>query len=223
MRIVENINRILEELPKEVKLIAVSKTKPQEDIMEAYNGGYRVFGENKPQELLDKYNNLPKDIEWHMIGHLQTNKVKYIAPFVSLIHAVDSFKLLKMIDKEGKKNNRLIDCLLQFHIANEETKFGLSYEEALDILHSEEFNILENIRIVGVMGMATNTDNNNQITKEFACLKDIFERLKKDYFKEEDSFKEISMGMSGDYQLAIEQGSTMVRVGSSIFGYRNYN
>lgn len=223
MGIVENINKILGKLPKEVKLVAVSKTKPQEYIMEAYEGGYRVFGENKPQELVEKYNNLPKDIEWHMIGHLQTNKVKYIAPFISLIHAVDSFKLLKTINKEGKKNDRVIDCLLQFHIADEETKFGLSYDEAVEMLHSEEFKAMENVRIVGVMGMATNTDDNKQVEDEFACLKGIFERLKEDEFKGEESFKEISMGMSGDYQLAIGQGSTMVRVGSSIFGRRNYN
>lgn len=223
MGIIENINKILEKLPKEVKLVAVSKTKPQEDILEAYEGGYRIFGENKPQELLEKYTNLPKDIEWHMIGHLQTNKVKYIAPFVSLIHAVDSIKLLKIINKEAKKNERVIDCLLQFHIAQEETKFGLGYEEAIEMLNSKEFTEMDSVRIVGLMGMATNTDDEKQVADEFACLKSIFAQLKDGFFHGKEYFKEISMGMSGDYNIAIEQGSTMVRVGSSIFGHRNYN
>lgn len=223
MGIIENINKILEKLPKEVTLVAVSKTKPQEYIQEAYEGGYRIFGENRPQELLEKYTNLPKDIEWHMIGHLQTNKVKYIAPFVSLIHAVDSIKLLKIINKEAKKNERVIDCLLQFHIADEDTKFGLGYEEAIDMLNSEEFKEMDSVRIVGVMGMATNTDDEKQVSDEFACLKNIFAQLKDGYFNGKEYFKEISMGMSGDYNIAVEQGSTMVRVGSSIFGRRNYN
>lgn len=223
MSISENIDRILEEVTDGVKLIAVSKTKPIEAIQEAYNGGYRIFGENKPQELKEKYENLPKDIEWHFIGHLQTNKVKYIAPFVSLIHAVDSFKLLAMIDKEAKKNNRVIDCLLQFHIAQEDSKFGYSKDAAIDLLESEDFKSLSNIRIVGVMGMATNTDDNEQVSNEFANLSNIFEYIKNKFFSNETSFKEISMGMSGDYSIAMTQGSTIIRVGSSIFGARNYS
>lgn len=217
-----NIEEILKGIPKGVKLVAVSKTKPKEDIIEAYEGGYRIFGENKPQELLLKYESLPKDIEWHMIGHLQTNKVKYIAPFVALIHAVDSIKLLKEINKEASKNNRSIDCLIQFHIAEEETKFGFSIEEVEQMLESKEYSEMKNIRIVGVMGMATYTENENQVSSEFANLKSIFNQLKDRYFANEDSFKEISMGMSGDYKIAIEQGSTIIRVGSSIFGERNY-
>jgi len=203
-------------------LVAVSKTKPNEDIMEAYEGGYRIFGENKPQELTRKYNELPKDIEWHMIGHLQSNKVKYIASFVSLIHAVDSIKLLKEINKQAQKNNRIIDCLFQFHIADEQTKFGFSLPEAEEVINSETFKGFENIRITGVMGMATFTDNEDQIKKEFQNLKFIFDQLKTKHFQDINEFKEISMGMSGDYRLAIEEGSTMVRVGSTIFGARNY-
>lgn len=222
MSISENIDRILEEVTDGVKLIAVSKTKPIEAIQEAYDGGYRIFGENKPQELKEKYQNLPKDIEWHFIGHLQTNKVKYIAPFVSLIHAVDSFKLLAMIDKEAKKNNRVIDCLLQFHIAQEDSKFGYSKEDVVQLLMSHEYKTLKNIRIVGVMGMATNTDDKEQVSAEFANLSSIFEYIKNKFFSNELTFKEISMGMSGDYSLAMPQGSTIIRVGSSIFGARNY-
>lgn len=223
MGITDKINEILASIPKNVKLVAVSKTKPIEYIKEAYEGGYRIFGENKPQELKTKFEALPKDIEWHFIGHLQTNKVKYIAPFVSLIHAVDSIKLLKMINKEAEKNNRTINCLLQFHIADEDSKFGLSFEEALGMLESDEFKSLKNISIVGVMGMATHTDNQEQISKEFSNLKNIFSNLKDRFFTNSNSFTEISMGMSGDYKLAIEQGSSMIRVGSSIFGARNYN
>ncbi len=222
MGIIENINKILEKLPKGVKLVAVSKTKPKEDILEAYEGGYRIFGENKPQELVSKYTDLPKDIEWHMIGHLQTNKVKYIAPFVSLIHAVDSVKLLNIINKEAEKNDRVIDCLLQFHIASEETKFGLSFEEGIQLLSSEEFKQMKFVRIVGVMGMATNTDNKKLVAEEFAFLRTIFNKLKIAYFSDKAYFAELSMGMSGDYEIAVQQGSTIVRVGSSIFGYRNY-
>jgi len=222
MSISENIDRIIEEITDGVKLIAVSKTKPMEAIQEAYEGGYKIFGENKPQELKEKYENLPKDIEWHFIGHLQTNKVKYIAPFVSLIHAVDSFKLLSMIDKEASKNDRVIDCLLQFHIAQEDSKFGYSKEEAIELLKSEEYKALKNIRIVGVMGMATNTDDDKQVSSEFANLSIIFKYVKDEFFSKEPTFKEVSMGMSGDFPLAIEQGSTIIRVGSSIFGARNY-
>lgn len=190
---------------------------------EAYRLGQRAFGENKVQEMVAKYEMLPKDIEWHFIGHLQTNKVKYIAPFVYLIHGVDSFKLLKSIDKEAGKINRIIPCLLQFHITEEETKFGFSMEEATEMLSSEEFKLIENVRISGVMGMATYTENENQIRKEFSHLKAIFNQLKMAYFSDFPAFKEISMGMSGDYQIAVEEGSTMVRIGSTIFGERFYH
>jgi len=218
--VAEKIKEYLAELPKSVSLVAVSKTKPEELILEAYNVGQRIFGENKIQDLAEKYEHLPKDIKWHMIGHLQTNKVKYIAPFVSLIHAVDSFKLLKTINKEAVKNNRTIDCLFQIHIAKEETKFGLDKEELLDILNSDEYKQLKNIRIVGLMGMATNTSDMEIVKSEFAGLKSLFNELKQSHFLGKDSFKEISMGMSGDYKIAIKQGSTMVRIGSSIFGAR---
>lgn len=222
MSIAENIDRIKSTLPAQVTLVAVSKTKPAEDILEAYQHGQKVFGENKVQEMVGKYEILPKDIEWHFIGHLQTNKIKYMASFVHLIHGVDSFKLLKSIDSEARKAGRIISCLLQFHIAEEETKFGLSKEEAFEMLNSEAFQSLNNVAICGVMGMATFTDNEQQIRKEFATLKSYFETLKKEYFAQNPAFKEISMGMSGDYLLAIEEGSTMVRIGSSIFGERNY-
>ena len=223
MSISDNIKKITATLPKNVTLVAVSKTKPNEDIMEAYEAGQRVFGENKVQDLTKKWEELPKDIQWHFIGHLQTNKIKYIAGFISLLHGVDSLKLLKAVNKEAKKNNRTINCLLQFHIATEETKFGLSLNEANDLLNSEEFALLENIEICGVMGMASYTDNEQQVTNEFKSLKDIFTVLKEKYFSTNNNFSEISMGMSGDYPIAIEQGSTMVRVGSSIFGTRNYH
>jgi pyridoxal phosphate enzyme (YggS family) len=215
-----NLKKIKEKIPNQVKLIAVSKTKSNEAILEAYQAGHRIFGENKVQEMCDKYSSLPKDIEWHLIGHLQSNKVKYIAPFVSLIHAVDSIKLLQEINKEAKKNNRIIDCLLQFHIAEEETKFGLSFDEAVEILQDERFFLMENVRIVGIMGMATFTENTEQIEDEFRNLFNYFQVIKSHHFKFNPDFKEISMGMSGDYLLAIEAGSTMVRIGSSIFGSR---
>ncbi|PKQ68682.1 YggS family pyridoxal phosphate enzyme [Labilibaculum manganireducens] len=220
MSIPQIIDTILAKIPANVKLVAVSKTKPKEDIIEAYEGGYRIFGENKPQELAQKYNDLPKDIEWHFIGHLQTNKVKYIAPFVQLIHAVDSIKLLKEINKQAEKNNRVISCLLQFHIASEETKFGLTIDEAKELLTSEDFKSLKAIQIAGVMGMATYTNNEVRIRNEFGNLKSIFESLKSDFFIDSPEFKEISMGMSGDYMLAISEGSTIIRVGSTIFGSR---
>lgn len=223
MGITENIELIKSKLNENVRLVAVSKTKSSADILEAYNAGQRVFGENKVQELTLKYDELPKDIEWHFIGHLQTNKVKYIAPFVQLIHGVDSLKLLKEIDKEGRKNNRKINCLLQFHIASEETKFGLDMEEAREILSSGEYRSFENVEICGVMGMATFSDDENLIRKEFRQLKSMFDQLKKLYFETQLSFSEISMGMSGDYSIAIEEGSTMIRVGSSIFGERDYH
>lgn len=222
LNIRENIERIAETLPEGVKLIAVSKTKPAEYIEEAYAGGQRAFGENRPQEMAAKYQLLPKDIEWHMIGQLQEKNVKYIAPFVSLIHSVDSLKLLQKIDREAAKHQRIIDCLLEFHIAEEETKSGLSYEDARVILSSEEFVLLKQVRIVGVMGIATYTDNQEQIHKEFRHLREIFGELKKEFFSGQNDFRELSMGMSGDYRIAIEEGSTMVRVGSSIFGEREY-
>lgn len=220
MSVAENLQKIKSELPASVQLVAVSKTKTVPHIMEAYNAGQRVFGENKVQELCAKYEEMPKDIQWHLIGHLQTNKVKYVAPFVTMIHAVDSLKLLKEIDKEAKKNNRIIDCLLQFHIAQEDTKFGLDFDEASDLLKSDEYLAMENVRIVGLMGMASFTDNTEQVENEFRTLYNYFQIIKSHYFKFNPDFKEISMGMSGDYQLAVAEGSTMVRIGSSIFGDR---
>lgn len=219
----ENLNIVRATVPSNVTLIAVSKTKPVANLQEAYDAGQRIFGENKALEMRDKYQELPKDIQWHFIGHLQTNKIKYIAPFVTLIHAIDSLSLLEAVNKEAAKNNRVIDCLLQFHIAQEETKFGLDMEEAKSLLESESFKNLKNINICGVMGMATFTDDVVQVRNEFKNLRNIFEALKENYFKANDSFKEISMGMSDDYPIAIEEGATMVRVGSKIFGARNYN
>jgi PLP dependent protein len=202
------------------KLIAVSKTYPPESILEAYNAGQRLFGENKVQELVQKHEVLPKDIEWHLIGHLQRNKVKYIAPFVHMIHSVDSFKLLEEINKEGLKNNRTINCLLQVYIADEETKFGLSFEEVENILNSEELEKLKNIKIKGFMGMATNTDDHLKIKNEFKSLKNLF-KIYTSFKKENVDIEELSMGMSSDYKMALEEGSTMVRIGSAIFGKRN--
>lgn len=222
MAIQENLFKIKKELPKNVKLVAVSKTKPDADILEAYNAGYKIFGENKVQELVDKYDRLPKDIEWHFIGHLQRNKVKYLAPFVHLIHGVDSLKLLKEINKQATKNDRVIDCLLQFHIASEKAKFGFYKEEVFELLQSPEFQNLKNIRIVGLMGMATYTDDENLIREEFANLKRYFEEIKDKYLSD-NSFSELSIGMSADYKIAIEEGSTMIRLGSSIFGIRFYS
>jgi pyridoxal phosphate enzyme (YggS family) len=222
MKISENIIQILNEIPKNVKLVAVSKTKPNENILEAYNAGQRIFGENKVQDLVKKFEELPNDIQWHFIGHLQTNKVKFIACFVGLIHAVDSLNLLEKINSEAKKNNRIIDILFQIYIAEEESKFGLDYIELIEILNSEVYCNLKNVNVVGLMGMATYTDNIHQIRKEFASLKETFQKVKQTYFLDNDNFKEISMGMSGDYKIAIEEGSTMIRVGSNIFGERNY-
>ncbi|MFH6971456.1 YggS family pyridoxal phosphate-dependent enzyme [Flavobacterium petrolei] len=219
MGIANNLLQIKSTLPEHVTLVAVSKTKPVSDLMEAYEASQRIFGENKIQEMAEKWEQMPKDIQWHMIGHVQTNKVKFMAPFVSLIHGVDSLKLLQEISKQALKNNRIIDCLLQIHIAEEETKFGLDEEELASLLSSSEFHEMKNIRIVGLMGMATFTGNTDQIKKEFLHLKTIFDKTKK--LKTENCQLEIiSMGMSGDYQLAIECGSTMVRIGSSIFGGR---
>ncbi|MEI6487498.1 MAG: YggS family pyridoxal phosphate-dependent enzyme [Bacteroidota bacterium] len=221
MSISENYLAIQSSIPKEVTLVVVSKTHPVEKIMEVYNAGHRIFGENKVQEMEEKHHQMPKDIQWHLIGHLQTNKVKFIAPFVHLIHSVDSLKLLQEINKQALKNNRIINCLLQIYIANEETKFGLSMEEAELLIHSKEFTDLKNICIRGVMGMATNTDNKEQIKNEFHSLTIFFDKN-----KQNSTFnfqlQTISMGMSSDYALAIEQGSTMIRVGSSVFGERHY-
>ncbi|MCB0522724.1 MAG: YggS family pyridoxal phosphate-dependent enzyme [Lewinellaceae bacterium] len=214
------LESILQQLPPQTRLVAVSKTKPLAAILALYQKGQRIFGENRAQELAEKYEALPKDIEWHLIGHLQTNKVRYIAPFVACIHSVDSLKLLLEIDKQAQKNNRSIDCLLQFHIASEETKFGLDRAEAEAILLSAEFSQLRHIRITGVMGMATFTDNTAQVRREFKSLKAIFDHLKATFFANAPYFREISMGMSGDYQIAIAEGSTLVRIGTLLFGER---
>lgn len=222
MSIEQNLYHIKSTLPAHVTLVAVSKTKPISDLMEAYNAGQRIFGENKIQEMAEKHEAMPKDIEWHMIGHVQSNKVKFMASFVRLIHGVDNFKLLEEINKQAKKHNRIIECLLQIKIASEESKFGMTSKEAFEILKSEAFSKLKNILVVGVMGMATFTENENQIKKEFKLLKTTFDALKS---IETFNFKPetISMGMSGDYALAIDCGSNMIRVGSSIFGQRNYS
>jgi hypothetical protein len=222
MSIATNLLSIKNDLPENITLVAVSKTKPVSDLMEAYDAGQRIFGENKIQEMADKWEQMPKDIQWHMIGHVQTNKVKFMAPFVSLVHGVDSFKLLKEINKQALKNDRVIDCLLQMHIAKEETKFGLDEEELSSILDSSVFQEMKNIRIRGLMGMATFTDNQDQVKKEFLYLKSIFDLLlTKDAINHVSTLPILSMGMSGDYKLGIECGSTMIRIGSSIFGSRN--
>ncbi|MEE9363354.1 MAG: YggS family pyridoxal phosphate-dependent enzyme [Cellulophaga sp.] len=219
MSIKENLANILKGLPEEVTLVAVSKTKPKEDILEAYDAGQRIFGENKIQEMTQKWEVLPKDIEWHMIGHVQRNKVKYMAEYVTLIHGVDSLKLLKEINKQAAKHNRIIDCLLQIHIAEEQTKFGFSSEEIDQTITSGNLNKLLNINILGLMGMATFTEDSNQIKREFKTLKSIFYTTRKAI----PNLTTVSMGMSGDYKIAIQEGSTMVRIGSSIFGSRNYH
>jgi len=219
MSIKDNLNSIKSELPEGVILVAVSKTKPNEDILEAYEEGQRVFGENKVQEMVQKWEDLPKDIEWHMIGHVQRNKVKYMAEFVSLIHGVDSSRLLKEINKQAKKYDRVIPCLLQIHIAEEDTKFGLDEKELNELISSDTFKAMENIKIVGLMGMATFTKDENQVRREFTQLKSMFDALKAKL----SDISILSMGMSGDYTIAIEEGSTMVRIGSSIFGARNYS
>ncbi len=220
MSIAENLKEIKSSLPKHVTLIAVTKTHPIEKLMEVYNANHKIFGENKVQEMCDKHEQLPKDIEWHLIGHLQTNKVKYITPFVALIHSADSLKLLQEINKQALKNNRTIKCLLQVFIANEETKFGLSFQEAETLIHSEEFKLLHNIKIVGMMGMASNTDNEIQIRKEFNSLNNFFTK-QKSFNSSNFNLEILSMGMSSDYKIAIEEGSNMIRVGSSIFGTRS--
>ncbi|HLP93809.1 MAG TPA: YggS family pyridoxal phosphate-dependent enzyme [Saprospiraceae bacterium] len=215
------LNQILSTVEHhQARLVAVSKTHPVEKILQVYQQGQRIFAENRPQEMLEKHPALPADIQWHMIGHLQTNKVKYIAPFVAMIHSVDSLKLLQEIDRQAQKNQRVIDCLLQFHIAQEETKFGLDESEAIQLLSSPEFAALQHVRICGVMGMATFSDDQQLVRQEFRQLKGIFDRLKARFFTHNDHFKEISMGMSGDWEMALEEGSTLVRIGSLIFGSR---
>lgn len=221
MNIAKNIQTIQEELNRlAVKLIAVSKTKPQEEILEAYHAGQRAFGENIVQELVEKQAALPKDIEWHLIGHLQSNKVKYIAPFVSLIHSADSLKLLKEINKQALKHQRVIDCLLQVHIAAEDTKFGLDHADLIELLRAEALEELKNIRITGLMGIATNTSNEKVVKDEFYELKTLFDGIKRSFFNDVTYFDTLSMGMSADYKIAVEQGSTMVRLGSTVFGGR---
>ena len=223
MDIKKNISTFQKSLAdREAQLVAVSKTKPPEMILEAYNAGLKTFGENKVQEMVSKYEALPKDIQWHMIGHLQRNKVKYIAPFVNLIHSVDSLRLLQEIDKQAAKHNRVVDCLLQMHIAREDTKFGLNREELLEMLQSDSFRSLTNVRVTGLMGMATNTPDESQVRQEFRMLKSLFEEVKASIQGSNLDMKEVSMGMSGDYEIALQEGSTMVRVGSAIFGPRNY-
>jgi len=221
MSIADNIISLKKETEAiKVNLLAVSKTKPAEDLQQAYDAGQRLFGENTVQELVEKHERLPKDIEWHLIGHLQSNKVKYIAPFISMIQSVDSIKLLQEINKHAAKNNRIIDCLLQIYIADEETKFGLGFDEAIELLRSDEYAELKNIRLRGLMGIATNTDVQKQIKEEYYELKTFYDGIKVSFFRKEDSFDMLSMGMSSDYKIAIEQGSTMVRLGSNIFGSR---
>ena len=219
---IQAYHNINDSLPEGVRLIAVSKTKPEEDIMTLYNEGQRIFGENKAQELKGKYEHLPKDIEWHLIGHLQTNKIKYIVPFVSMIHSIDSYELLKEVNKHAIKHERVLNCLLQFHIAQEDTKFGFLLDECEAMLNDPGFADLKNVKICGVMGMASLTDNQEQIHREFHTLHQYFNLLKDNYFDNNPDFKELSMGMSHDYPIAIEEGSTLIRVGSAIFGARNY-
>jgi pyridoxal phosphate enzyme (YggS family) len=223
MSVAQNLLSFKSKIPSTVTLVAVSKTHSAEKIQEAYDAGQRIFGENKVQELVTKQEQLAKDIEWHLIGHLQTNKVKYIAPFVSLIHSADSLKLLQEINKQAQKNKRIIHCLLQIYIAQEETKFGLSFEEALFLLNSEEFKKLGHIKITGLMGMASNTENKEQVKKEFGSLKNFFDSLASQPLPSNCQLITLSMGMSSDYETAIAQGSTMIRIGSTIFGDRNYH
>ena len=222
MDIQQNLKEVLADIPQQVRLVAVSKFHPKEAIEAAYTAGQRIFGESKVQELEEKYASLPKDIEWRFIGHLQTNKVKYIAPYIAMIHAVDTYKLLAEIDRQAAKAGRTISCLLEIHIAQEESKYGFSLQECRDMLDEGSWKGLKNIRICGLMGMATYTGDTDQIRNEFKTLHDFFLELKQKHFQDTDSFKEISMGMSHDYQLAIEEGSTLVRIGSKIFGERNY-
>lgn len=223
MSIAENLKQVLSELPEGVRLVAVSKFHPNEAIEEAYRAGQRVFGESKVQEMTAKYESLPKDIEWHFIGHLQTNKIKYIVPYVALIHGIDSYKLLAEVNKQAAKADRTVNCLLQLHVAQEETKFGFSFDECREMLTAGEWKELAHIRICGLMGMATNTDNIEQIESEFCSLRNFFREVKSTWFADVETFRELSMGMSHDYREAIRAGSTLVRVGSKIFGERVYN
>ena len=222
MSIRENLKEVLTDLPQGVRLVAVSKFHPVEALEEAYAAGQRIFGENKVQEMSAKQEVLPKDIEWHFIGHLQSNKIKYIAPYVSLIHGIDSYKLLNEVNKAAEQNGRVIDCLLQLHIAQEETKFGFSFEECRKMLMDGEWKSLTHIRICGLMGMASNTENEEQIKREFRSLKSFFDEMAHTYFTDKQEFRELSMGMSHDYRMAVTEGSTLVRVGSKIFGERTY-
>lgn len=221
-QIAKKIQSIKGQIPEQVRLVAVSKTMPISMIQEAYDAGQRIFGENKALEIKEKAENLPSNIHWHFIGHLQSNKVKYIAPYVKLIHSIDSLKLLEEVNKEAKKNDRIISCLLQFHIASEETKYGLNPQEAYELLKSETYQQMKNIKIIGVMGMASNTFNTELVRQEFKYLRTIFQNLQFDFFIGDIFFRELSMGMSGDYQIAVQEGSTLIRIGSSIFGTRNY-
>ena len=221
--IAEEIKKITAELPLGVRLIAVSKFHPAEAVMEAYEVGQRLFGESKVQEVTAKHDVLPQDIEWHFIGHLQTNKVKYIAPFVTMIHSIDSLHLLTEVNRQAVKAGRVIDCLLQMHIAHEETKFGMTFDECREFLQGETWKQLDHVRICGLMGMATFTEDMEQVEREFASLQSFFEELKSTYFKDEAAFKELSMGMTDDYPIAIKHGSTLIRIGTRIFGARNYN
>ena len=223
MNIQANLKEVLSELPANVRLVAVSKFHPQEAIMEAYQAGQRIFGESKVQEMTEKYEALPKDIQWHFIGHLQTNKIKYMAPYVAMIHGVDSYKLLADINKQAAKCNRRIPCLLQLHIAQEETKFGFSFDECTAMLETENWESLDHVALQGVMGMASNTDNMEQVKNEFQSLHTYFQQIKKQFFADAPDFKEISMGMSHDYKIALRHGTTMVRIGSDIFGKRDYS
>ncbi|MBD9093420.1 MAG: YggS family pyridoxal phosphate-dependent enzyme [Bacteroides oleiciplenus] len=222
MNIAENLQQVLNELPAGVRLVAVSKFHPNEAIEEAYRAGQRVFGESKVQEMTAKYESLPKDIEWHFIGHLQTNKIKFIVPYVSLIHGIDSYKLLIEVNKQAAKAGKVVNCLLQLHIAEEETKFGFSFDECREMLTAGEWKSLSNIQLCGLMGMATNTDDNEQIEKEFCSLSSFFKEVKDSWFADTPAFRELSMGMSHDYHQAIAAGSTLIRVGSKIFGDRIY-
>ena len=222
MNIADNLQQVLNELPEGVRLVAVSKFHPNEAIEEAYRSGQRVFGESKVQEMTAKYESLPKDIEWHFIGHLQTNKIKYIVPYVALIHGIDSYKLLVEVNKQAEKAGKVVNCLLQLHIAEEETKFGFSFDECRDMLAEGEWKTLSNIQLCGLMGMATNTDDNEQIEKEFCSLSSFFKEVKDSWFADTEAFRELSMGMSHDYHQAIVAGSTLIRVGSKIFGDRTY-
>ena len=223
MSVAENLREVLTELPPKVRLVAVSKFHPNEAIEEAYSAGQRIFGESKVQEMTAKHENLPKDIEWHFIGHLQTNKIKYMAPYVAMIHGIDSYKLLVEVNKQAAKAERIIKCLLQLHIAQEETKFGFSAEECREMLSAGTWKELKNVQICGLMGMASNTDDVEQIDREFCSLNSLFKELKATYFSHSDTFCELSMGMSHDYPQAIAEGSTLVRIGSKIFGERDYN